>query len=271
MEPIQLILLDTLIINNLFRGVLDVMRSSPAEKFHMPVWLSERRMDTIGMDDLVLTRHEVDNICDTMLADAIISLEFYFVGFDQHFDYYRDAPDEVLNHYYEVSDSLRWNIHLPGMPRPFDSYTMVDTLFFPAIQDGELLDFIPGVDMLRQLFYNSGYKYGKYLVPVWNQASRLLYRGRNEYLKRAITHTDEGNWDQAYSIWLSMTSLEDSTLAAKAYHNLAVYYELEDKLDSASIMLDLALAHDSLAMDTVYREELDIRILNRTSILRQVR
>jgi hypothetical protein len=271
MDPRQLILLDTLIINNLFRGVLDVMRSSPADKFHMPVWLTDRRLDTAGMDDLILTRHEVDNICDTMKADAIISLEFYFVGFDQHFDYFKDAPDEVMNHYYEVSDSLRWNIHLPGMPRPFDSYTIVDTLFFPAIIGGEIVPFSPGVDMLRQLFYDSGYKYGKYLVPVWNQASRFLYRGRNESLKRAIAHTDEGDWDRAYSIWKVMIAQEDSTLAAKAYHNLAVYYELEDKLDSASIMLDLALAHDSLAMDTVYREELDIRILNRTNILRQVR
>jgi hypothetical protein len=147
---------------------------------------------------------------------------------------------------------------------------MVDTLFFPAIIDGEILPFSPGVDMLRQLFYESGYKYGKYLVPVWNQASRFLYRRGNDSLKRAIAYTDEGDWDQAYTIWLSMAGLEDSTLVAKAYHNLAVYYELEDKLDSASIMLDRALAHDSLAMDTVYREELDIRILNRANIIKQV-
>ncbi|RLD87604.1 MAG: hypothetical protein DRJ29_17965 [Bacteroidetes bacterium] len=57
---------------------------------------------------------------------------------------------------------------------------------------------------------------------------------------------------------------------AKAYHNLAVYYELEDNLDSASIMLDLSLEHDTLDVDTVYREELDVRILNRKDIMKQV-
>lgn len=271
MDPRQLVLLDTLIINNLFRGVLDVLRDSPVEKFHVPIWLSDRRMDTTALKDMVLTRREVDNICDTIRGDAIISLELYTVGLDQHYDYYTDPPDEILNHYYEVYDSLIWNIYLPGSPRPFDTYTVVDTLFFPAIINGNLLPFVPGVDMLRQLFYGSGHKYGKYLVPVWNKTSRFLYRKGNDSLKLAVKYTDEGDWDRAWSIWKNMTALGDSTLIAKAYHNMAVYLELEDNLDSASVMLDRALAYDTLGMDTVYREELDVRILNRKDIIKQVR
>ena len=271
MDPGQLVLLDTLITNNIFRGILDVLRSSPAQKFHMPIWLSDRRTDTAGLEDLILTRREVDMICDTIMGDAIISLELYRVGLDQHFDYYKDAPDEIVSHYYEVSNSLTWKIYLPGSPRPFDSYTMVDTLFFPVVVDGEMLPVIPGVDMLRQLFYESGYKYGRYLVPVWNRASRILYGGRNDSLRQAIKYTDEGDWDRAYTIWNNMTTLEDSALVAKAYHNMAVYLELEDRLDSAILLLDMALALDSLDIDTLYREELDVRILNRKEIIKQVR
>jgi hypothetical protein len=271
MDMRQLVLLDTLIINNLLRGVLDVIRDSPAQKFHMPIWLSERRMDTAMLDDLVLTRREVEEICDTLEGDALISLEYYTVGLDQHFDYYEDDSDEVLNHYYEVYNSLKWNIHLPGNPRPFDSYSMVDTMFFPIISDGELLDYVPGVDILRALFYSSGNKFGRYMVPVWNPASRILYRGRNDSLRMAIRHTDKGEWDQAYSIWRNLTEVDDSNLVAKAYHNMAVYLELEDKLDSASLLLDLALAHDTLELDTLYREELDVRIMNRENIRKQVK
>ena len=270
MDTRELVLLDTLIINNLLRGVLDVLQHSPADKFQTPIWLSDRRTDTARLEDLVLTRHEVDNICDTIGGDAIISLEFYSVGLNQHYDYYKDAPDEIQNQYFEVSNSLKWNIYFPGRPRPFDSYTMVDTLFFPAIVDGELLPFEPGVDMLRELFFGSGNKYGKYLVPVWNRTSRILYRGRNDSLKKAVKYTDEGDWEGAYTIWKNMTALEDSTLVAKAYHNMAVYFELEDNLDSASILLDLALAFDTLAIDTVYRDDLDVRILNRKDIIKQV-
>ena len=271
MDARRLVLLDTLIINNLFRGVLDVLRNSPAEKYHTPIWLSDRRTDTAFLEDKMLTRREVDNICDTIGGDAIISLEFYSVGLDQHFDYYTDAPDEVQNQYYEVWNSLKWNIHMPGRPRPFDTYSTVDTLFFPTIVNGELLQFVPGVDMLRGLFYESGHKYGSYLVPVWNHASRNLYRGRNDSLKLAVKHTDEGDWESAFSIWNNITTMEDSTLVAKAYHNMAVYYELEDNLDSASMMLNLSLKHDALVSDTLYREELDVRILNRKDILKQVK
>jgi len=270
MDARQLVLLDTLIMNNLFRGVLEVLRQSPADKFKTPIWLSDRRTDTSLIEDRILTKREVANICDTLGGDAIVSLEFYSVALDQHFDYYTDATDEVQNHYYEVSNSLKWNIHLPDRPRPFDTYSMVDTLFFPIIVNGELLSLTPGVDMLRDLFHESGFKYGSYLVPVWNRASRVLYRGKNDSLKLAVEHTDEGDWDRAFTIWNHMTTMEDSTLVAKAYHNMAVYYELEDNLDSASVMLDLAMLHDTLELDTIYREELDVRILNRQDIMKQV-
>ena len=271
MDARQLVLLDTLISNNLFRGVQEVLRNSPAEKFRTPIWLSDRRTDTALLEDRMLTKREVDNICDTIGGDVIISLEFYSVGIEQHFDYYKDAPDEVQNHYYEVSNSLKWNIHLPGSPRPFDTYSTIDTLYFSVIADGEYLTLIPGVDMLRDLFYESGYKYGSYLVPVWNHASRILYRGRNDSLKLAVKHTDEGDWEGAYSIWNHLTSEEDSTLVAKAYHNMAVYFELEDNLDSASVLLDLSLEHDTFESDKYYREELDVRILNRKDIEKQVK
>jgi hypothetical protein len=270
MDARELVLLDTLIINNLFKGVLDVLRNSPVEKYHTPIWLSDRRTDTAFIEDFILTRREVENICDTIGGDAIISLEFYSVGLDQHFDYYTDTPDEIQNHYYEVWNGLKWNIHLPGSPRPFDSYSTVDTLFFPAIVNGDILPFVAGVDMIRRLFHESGHKYGSYLVPVWYHTSRNLYRGKDDSLKLAVRHTDEGDWESAFSIWNNLTTLEDSTLVAKAYHNMAVYYELEDNLDSARLMIDLSLEHATFESDTLYLEELDVRILNRKDILKQV-
>lgn len=271
MDAKQLVLLDTMIVNNLNRGVLEVLRHSPIERFHRPIWLSDRRTDTTSLEDHVLTKREVANICDTIGGDAIISLEFYSAAVDHHIDYYSDASDVVQNYYFEASNSVIWNIHLPGSPRPYDTYSTVDTLFFPAITNGEYLPYSSAVDMIRDLFYESGFKYGSYLVPVWNRASRILYRGRGDSLKLAVKHTDKGDWESAFSIWNHLTISDDSILVAKAYHNMAVYFELEDKLDSASMMLDLSLEHDTLDPDRLYREELDVRLLNRMDIIEQVR
>lgn len=271
MDSRQLIILDTLIVNNLHRGVLDVLRHSPVERFQRPIWLSDRRTDTSLLEDLVLTKREVSEICDSIGGDAIISLEFYSASVQQHFEYYSDDPDEILNHYFEVSNKVIWKLYLPDSPRPFDSYNTVDTLFFPVIQDGELLSYAPGLDMIRELFYESGYKYGTYLVPVWNRTSRVLYRGREDSLRLAIKYTDTGDWESAFAIWKDLTGSEDSTLVAKAFHNMAVYYEIEDKLDTASMMVDLSLDHDTLDPDRIYKEELEVRLLNRKDLERQVR
>jgi len=271
MDARQLVLLDTLIVNNLFRGVQDVLRSSPIESFHMPIWLSDRRMDTTLLDDRILTKREVQDICSRMHGDALISLELYTVGMDQHFDFYTDNPDEILNQYFEVYNRVKWNIHLPDRPGPFDTYTTVDTLFYPTILDGVFLKYVPGLDMIRDLFYDSGLKYGRYLVPVWNRSSRILYKRGDDSLRLAIRQTNSGDWKGAFSFWRGLTSSEDSSLVAKAYHNMAVYYELEDQLDSAQYMLDLALEHDSLDEIQSYRDEIEVRLLNRKDIEKQVR
>jgi len=267
----QLVLLDTLINNNLNRGILEILRQSPLTPFHMPIWLSERRPDTIALEDRILTKREVQNICDTIGGDAIISMEYYFVGLNMRFDYYIDVPSEIHNSYYEVNNRLKWNIHLPGSPVPFDTYTTVDTLFFPVITNGKYTNSdVSGPDMIRELFYESGFKYGRYLVPVWNHASRILYKGRGDSLKLAVKHTDNGDWESAFTLWNGLTSSSDSTMAAKAFHNLAIYYELEDQLDTASILVDKALGLDSLELVKYYREELDVRLLNRKEIEKQV-
>ncbi len=167
---------------------------------------------------------------------------------------------------------MKWNIHLPGNPTPFDSYVTVDTLFFPVIENGTYVESsVSGLEMIRILFYESGFKYGRYLVPVWNHSSRSLYRGKGDSLKLAVGYTDEGDWESAFSIWDGLTSSIDSTMVAKSYHNLAIYYELEDQLDSASIMVDMALGFDSLDATQYYREELDVRLLNREEIEKQVK
>jgi hypothetical protein len=268
----QLVILDTLINNNLNRGTLEVLRNSPITRFYMPIWLNERRTDTLALEDKILTRREVDNICDTIGGHAIISLEYYYAGLKQHFDYYKDAPDEIQNHYYEVYNKIKWNIHLPGSPVPFDSYVTADTLFYPVIENGIFVETgLTGLEMVRDLFFESGFNYGRYLVPVWNHASRSLYRGKGDSLKLAVKYTDNGDWESAFSIWEGLTSSADSTLVAKAYHNLAIYYELEDQLDSASILVDMALGFDSLEAVQYYREELDVRLLNRKEIEKQVK
>lgn len=261
----QLIILDTIIVKNLKRGLMSVLRESPLERFHSPLWLDKRRRDTSSLDDLVLTRREVEDICWENGGDAILSLESYSMDYTELF------LRHSYSRHYEISGIVKWNIYLPGSPRAFDSYTMIDTLYFTEMQEGLQSEGLNAAEMLTESFYVSGRKYGRYLVPVWNRASRTLYKGREVELKEAAKHTDQGDWDSAYDRWEKLCESSDSTLAAKALYNMAVYHELEDHLDQANELLEKALSLDSLDMIVSYEDEMETRQLNKRELYKQVR
>ncbi len=270
LESSHLMILDTLIVKNIQRGLLDVFLESPIDRFHRPIWLDDRREDTTMLEALVLTRREVDDICRESGGDAILSLESYFMDFEEHAQSLL-YPYFTAVKYYEISTLIKWIIYLPGSPKPFDRYTMVDTLYFTEVLDGELIRSYSTAQMLTEAFYKSGSKYGRYLVPVWNNTSRSLYKGREEALRKASKLTNKGNWDQAYKIWEGLSEAEDNTSAAKALYNMAISYELEDQLDSASYLVNKALERDTLDVIRTYKEEIDTRIMNRNELFKQVR
>lgn len=265
-----LLIADTMIVNNLFRGLLHVLQTSPVNKFHSPLWLSERRTDTAAIRDLVLTRREVDALCAQYGVDAIISLELYSMDLDKFEDQY-EGSNSVRTRYFELASNVIWNVYLEGYPKPFDSYTLIDTIFYTEVLDGLPINFYTTGEILRDGFFKGGMKYGRYLVPVWVPAARQIYRGRESALRLAARQTSEGNWDSAYSIWSSLTAVEDSTVVAQAYNNMAVYFELEDNLDSARSLVDMAVRYDSLELIMDYAEELDTRIENKKELYKQVK
>ncbi len=263
-------ILDTLIIKSIQRGLLNVFQESPIERFHRPIWLDDRRKDTAGIDDLLLTRREVDNICRENGGDAIISLEAYSMDYEDHVQSFSDSYFTATK-YFEISSIIYWSIYLPGSPKPFDSYTMLDTLYFTEVLEGELIRRYTAAEMITESFYKSGRSYGRYLVPVWSYTSRSIYKGKEEELRKASKLTNKGNWDQAYDIWEGLSKTDDNTVSAKALYNMAVSHELEDQLDSASRLANEALQKDTLDLIRSYKEEIDTRLLNQKELIKQVR
>lgn len=270
LEEKHLTILDTLIVKSIQRGLLNVFRESPIERFHYPLWLDDRREDTSMVEALILTRREVDDICRKNVGDAILSLESYSMDYEMHVQSFLGSHI-TESMYFEISTIIKWIIYLPGHPKPFDRYTMVDTLFFTEVQNGEVLQRYNNSQIISEAFYKSGRKYGKYLVPVWNTTSRSLYKGKEEALRKASKLTDRGEWDQAYEIWEGLSKGENGTAAAKSLYNMAIFNELDDKLDSAAYLVNEALKRDTLELIRNYKEEIDTRILNQKELFEQVR
>lgn len=266
----MLVILDTIISNSLNRGLLEVLRQSPIERFHIPLWLTDRRTDTSGLEDLILTRREVESLCNTWGADMVISLEKYSMDVNDSTIYYTDDPTGIFTQYYEFSNEVKWNVYIRGNPKPYDSYTTRDTVFFTSFLEG-VYQFVPSTSgMISQIFHESGSKFGHRMVPVWIPTSRAIYKGKGDSLRKASRYTRAGNWNQAYQIWEELLKSEDSTTVARSYNNMAVFHELEDDLDSASLLINNALNYDTLEVLRMYKDELDTRILNREEVLKQV-
>ncbi len=270
LEQKHLLILDTLIVKSIQRGLLTVFRESPIERFHFPYWVDDRREDTTNLEAMLLTRREVEDICLENGGEAILSLESYTMDYEEQSGQPYPDPFNAYR-YYEISTKIKWIIYMPGNPRPFDRYTMVDTLYFTEFQNGELIQRHSTASMISESFEKSGGKYGKYLVPVWNRTSRNLYKGKEESLRKASKQTNRGNWDQAYEIWNELSEEEDNTAAAKALYNMAIFHELDDQLDSACYLVNEALKRDTLDLIRTYKEEIDTRILNQRELIKQVR
>ena len=267
----QLRVLDTLIINNMFRGLLRMFKQSPIERFNRPVFIEQRRDDTLGMKNFMLSSREVDDLCRTNGGDAIICLEHYGYDLRERIIAYEDAPSMIAAKFYESASRVHWNIYIPGYPSSFDSYSLEDTLYFTDVADGTRVQYSTPAKMVSETFYASGSHYGSYLVPEWSHTIRPLFKSGDPALRKAVGQTNLGDWDSAYVLWQQLAEGVDSTLRCKALHNMAVYYELEDNLDSASMLVNAALLSDTLAVVREYKEELDVRVQNRRELNKQVR
>ena len=148
---------------------------------------------------------------------------------------------------------------------------MVDTLYFTEIMDGEIIRHFSTSQMLTEAFYKSGRKYGRYLVPIWDNTTRKMYKGKEEELRKASKLTNKGNWDEAYKIWEGLSQNENNNSAAKALYNMAIFHELDDDLQKASSLANEALKRDTLELIRSYKEEIDTRILNQKELIKQVR
>jgi len=79
----------------------------------------------------------------------------------------------------------------------------------------------------------AGKQYGLRITPVWLKVSRTYFTGKGDQLKLAKNYVKRGDWDQAIEIWKSETENIDYKIARRAYFNLAVASEIKGSLQTA--------------------------------------
>ena len=107
-------------------------------------------------------------------------------------------------------------------------------------------------------------------APDYIITNRNIFSGGNPHLRSGSRDTRRGDWNMAFNEWTDLSVSGDSTEKAKALYNMAIYYELEDNLDSASYLINQAASYDTLNLVKRYQEEIDERLKKQTTIVRQI-
>ena len=264
----QLLMLDTLISNNIFRGLYDVLRDSPIRNFHWPIWSSERQPELMVKNDIILAKREVAELCLKNCSDVILSLEAFHLDISSK--QYSLLEGTIFGYNLQLISKSTWFVYLPESPRPYDEFEVLDTMVYITGGDIKTPRPFPSNDMIKRVSHSSGSKYGRHITPVWEKTERNIYTAYHPSLRKGSKHTSEGDWEQAYILWNRLSIKGNSRNRAKACFNMAVYFELEDNLDSASYLIDRAIANSDLKLIRSYREELDTRMKKNPTIIKQV-
>ena len=213
LSRVQLMLLDTLVSNNVFRGLYDMLRESPLETFHYPIWSIDRQSEVLVDNEAILTKREVTDLCKINYSDVILSLEsFFFQGNPQ----LTISPEGGQYYSYErqlISKST-WIVYLPQSPKPYNKYEVTDTMLVGAYKDFSPSIDLPSISLIRKMSYRSGQNYGKYVAPSWTNEKRDIYASGKGSLRRGSRFTKEGEWKKANRQWneLSVSGSSSDTL-----------------------------------------------------------
>ena len=174
----------------------------------------------------VLTQTEVNTLCQEMDVEMIYSIDYACLTFNPAARFI----SRPLNAY------LCSRIYTPDR----------DSIMGTSVLDKETLDYwvndteeiaylIPQVPAL--LAQNA---IGPYL-PSWKERERAFYYDRLCYeLREAKIYIYEGNWEAAAEQWRKLSDSKLRPYRFMVAYNLALYYEMTDRIDEALNSLKLA-------------------------------
>lgn len=116
-------------------------------------------------------------------------------------------------------------------------------------------------DALVDVSYETGTQFARSIVPLYNWEHRLMYKGKNDPMKRGERQGLAKDWEGALATWLSYYDQEQKyKKRAKAAHNIALAYEVLGNLEEAQKWAGTAYVDGGKDEMLRYTEILDERV-----------
>ena len=265
----ELLVVDTIFQIRHYKGLFEALGNDllfNVEDQHILVML---RTDTIVFP-APLSAGQISGISDTSITDALISLEGYELKDTAfyRFSYY----DNYYHVFFRITGRILWRIYDVRTGIVLDDYTLSDTLQWEAsgyLVQIALLDLPVVSDAYREFGFQSGLKYGWRLTPEWFEEFRYFYTGSWSW-RYATSQVTVDNWEEALKVWKELAGLNRKRLAAKAAFNIALYYEMEDRLVPALDWAKKSREFHNFKLTGEYITLLEKRIADRLTLQQQI-
>ncbi len=253
--PEEFHILDTIVHNWIFFGLMESLAESPLFDLDEIKVVQVRRADTSGILK-PLEPADMRRLKTMHPADAVISLEYYDINDSVDVDLNLD--NFLYEAYMGFYTTTVWRIYDLEEEKVFDKFILQDTVDWNAWDEsynGALKELPRAIDAIRAAAYYTGINYGKRISPAWMEVHRYYHTSGGKQMREAGRIADSGDWQAASALWSGIASGKDQKVAAKACFNMALAREMEDLLVPA---LDWAVKSYSIRQDPLTREYIDL-------------
>lgn len=197
-----------------------------------------------------LSWSEIEQICNTYDADAVVAIELYdsdnFVHTSESTKKTKDKDgkeviEKVFNSRQNVNIRIGWRFYDPATRIIIDEYTTTDDAENSGSGSTEknALNQLPApYQVVRTISQVAGELYGMRIAPVWIDVNREFYstaKGTGKMQMEQANRYVKGNeWERAAEIWRAIANNPpDQKVGGRAALNMAVANERAGKLESA--------------------------------------
>lgn len=214
-----------------------------ADYFNDVLYYNEpTRNDNDYLSEKRLTAQQVNSLCLSNNADAIISLDRLL------FTSHRSILEPGFGYWegnLKVQANALFRVHIPGRESALATLIVEDSVFWnEAAQNPDVLNlFLPSPDAaLTMAGTYIGDRTFPNFVPFWMNDARWYYPGIATTWKEGVAYIKANKWESAQQIWEeNYNGARRNIQKAKAASNLALCHEMLGELEEARKWAELSL------------------------------
>lgn len=178
-------------------------------------------------------------LADSLAFDGIITLDRLLFSVDEKVK--NNIPGinmDYSSHYIDMKILAQANgsIYSYNQEKPLHIFSVSDSVIVKnTFYEDKLitLNNIPEAFM-KDLAKDLGAEIAKTILPTWIKKERYIYTGANARMKEAFSYTKNNYWKSAQDIWTNEYAKKTKESdKGKIANNIAIAYEIEDKLEDA--------------------------------------